>query len=651
MTNLGYLNTTIARRITWVCLVMSSLFPSIYAQHDPTLNGILDKLWTDTTIDKSRFSQQLDSLASIYPKGTLDSILTSVSSRSRLSSHSAIQNHMLIHKWQRDNQIEDYQYFHLAQATQIAINNLHEKGPELIFRLAYHQSRHGQYTNGIKNYKYYIEHFGNDGPADKNITAHIRVASLFSMLENNSAAEFYLQEGIRPHKEQPNRKKTVHTFRIAGIAAKTIDTNLAKKYLRQAIQHMDENTGFPQRISSYSHLADLLLPDSLSRAREYLKFSTSTIGQPNTPAKFRYYLVKARYFFLSNQQDSLSHVLAQLSKFPSFKTNLDYVQLNRQIAEVQGDFVSAYNLHIEEQDLKDSIYNLKNNQIIFDLEEKYKSAQKEATILQLNKEKEIADFQLSQKNRFLGFAIISAIILSLLLLYLYKLYKDKMLLLSKVSSQNEKISQALDQERLLKREIHHRVKNNLQVISSLFSLQANYSNDPNSLAALMDAKNRVKSMSLIHQFLHEKKKRKSFPIETYIQDLCGQLFSSYNIRNDEVSLKTQIDSVDFDLDTMTYIGLVLNELVSNCLEHGISDSNSPELTISVESHDSFNLIMVRDNGPGFKQSITDVLSSPSFGIQLIQAMVARFGGILCIGNYHGAYIQFSIPHSEVNDTL
>ena len=133
--------------------------------------------------------------------------------------------------------------------------------------------------------------------------------------------------------------------------------------------------------------------------------------------------------------------------------------------------------------------------------------------------------------------------------------------------QNTIVFEALKEKDFLLREIHHRVKNNLQVISSLLSLQARQIGDKNIQKAINEGRSRVRSMALIHQNLYQNENLTGVSVERYLSNLLSELFDTYKVDSDKITLHFNIQDIDLDVDTMVPFGLILNELISNCLKH------------------------------------------------------------------------------------
>ena len=204
----------------------------------------------------------------------------------------------------------------------------------------------------------------------------------------------------------------------------------------------------------------------------------------------------------------------------------------------------------------------------------------------------------------------------------------------------EQLKASLYEKVVLLREIHHRVKNNLQVISSLLNLQSGYIEDKKSLEIFRESQNRVRSMALIHEKLYQSKELNKIEFTEYIDSLTKDLFNSYNIDNDRIILKSDFDGIYFEIDTAILCGLIINELVSNSLKHAFPDGRKGEVFIGIKKNGDTNYILsIKDNGVGFPQNL-DFRKTDSLGLQLVTTLTAQLGGIIDL-NRNG-YTEFKI---------
>lgn len=208
----------------------------------------------------------------------------------------------------------------------------------------------------------------------------------------------------------------------------------------------------------------------------------------------------------------------------------------------------------------------------------------------------------------------------------------------------EQIKTSLHEKEVLLKEIHHRVKNNLQIISSLLSLQAEYLKDREVLAIFKDSQNRINSMALIHEKLYQSKDLARINFSDYIHDLVASLLYTYDINISKVVLKIEADEILLGIDTAIPCGLIINELVLNALKYAFPGTKKGEVYVSLRSLDDCKYTLtVQDDGVGLPEGL-DFKDTESLGLQLVNALVNQLGGTIAVENLGG--VKFEINFSE-----
>jgi PAS domain S-box-containing protein len=229
----------------------------------------------------------------------------------------------------------------------------------------------------------------------------------------------------------------------------------------------------------------------------------------------------------------------------------------------------------------------------------------------------------------------------------------------------ELVKTSLREKEILLQEIHHRVKNNLQIISSLLSLQSDYIDDPHALEVFWDSQHRIRSMALIHEKLYHSESLARVDFGEYLRDLATYLGRGYNASARGIALNVRVENVYLEINTAVPCGLILNELVSNSLKHafllgegGSSDGDrllegdgpngrAGEIGIELsQDQDGQVTLLVGDNGVGFPTGV-DFRNTASLGLQLVNTLVAQLdGNIELDSSQDGA--QFKITFSGPN---
>ncbi len=215
-----------------------------------------------------------------------------------------------------------------------------------------------------------------------------------------------------------------------------------------------------------------------------------------------------------------------------------------------------------------------------------------------------------------------------------------------------KTESSLQEKELLLREIHHRVKNNLQVISSLLSLQSRSSKDEHAIEMAKESQNRIKVMALIHEKLYRSKDFANVEFNDYIKNLVHDLFASYKVSTSRISLKMQIENISLGIDTAIPTGLIINELVTNCLKYAFAKDTDGEVRISLRSlDDGHNELIVSDNGVGLPESL-DIRKAESLGLRMITNLTERsLHGKVNINKDNGTEFQIIFKEKEYKDRI
>ena len=227
-------------------------------------------------------------------------------------------------------------------------------------------------------------------------------------------------------------------------------------------------------------------------------------------------------------------------------------------------------------------------------------------------------------------------------------------------TERKKAEEALEKiDRMRIKEVHHRIKNNLQVISSLLSLQAEKFEDREVIEAFRESQNRVASIAMIHEELHGGDNLDTLDFADYLQKLTADLFNSYRVGKDGLNLKLDLEKVYLGMDTAIPLGIIVNELISNAMKHAFSDQKEGEIRISLhskENHGSLDgisgsdpeclenngfyyVLTVADNGRGIPEEI-DFRNVDSLGLQLITTLVEQIDGRIELSRDHGT--EFNI---------
>lgn len=202
---------------------------------------------------------------------------------------------------------------------------------------------------------------------------------------------------------------------------------------------------------------------------------------------------------------------------------------------------------------------------------------------------------------------------------------------------------SLQQHDGLLKELHHRVKNNLQIVSSLLALQTHTIRDPHTLKAFQESEDRIRSMALVHEILYHSTDLSRIAMATYIRELTAHLVKSYMVDPNRIALTIQAEDVGLNVETAVPCGLMLNELVSNALKHAFPDGQPGHVAIELRRAPAESLqLVIHDNGRGMPSAI-DPTTAASLGLRLVNQLVEQLSGTLEVERKQGTTVAITFP--------
>jgi len=243
------------------------------------------------------------------------------------------------------------------------------------------------------------------------------------------------------------------------------------------------------------------------------------------------------------------------------------------------------------------------------------------------------------------FELISALLVLYIIFKISSFREHQQLVISKelerkVKERTQLIEKQRDEKEILLKEIHHRVKNNLQVINSLLSIQSGYTKDKNALKLFDEAKNRIRSMALIHEKMYQSGDLASINFKEYILALTNELISTYSV-NQDIKLNIDINTVKFNIDTIIPLGLLLNEIISNSLKYAFQKNKiDDEIKISLTKEIDEYTLTIGDNGIGIDHNLLNN-NTKSLGMELIKIFVEQLDGTIKLLNEKGTCYEIT----------
>lgn len=475
-----------------------------------------------------------------------------------------------------------------------------------------------------------------------------RLTRVYSGLNQDTIALELISSLIEDYESQPNFKWAGHHLRHYMIKSSVLhkmgDTKEAIRLAEIALEKATQGTSKAIYNNCKSSLAEYYFSEGqIERARVLAQeaFNHYEILKVNIPSMINSRIMLGKIFYETDKEKSLKYYEEALEISTKHNRILSRTRAQRGIINCKISLGSCSPELVKELDgyleLNDSIFTENLGQYTQDLKLKHENEKKESAITQLNEKNEIIANHLSQAKRNNIFLIGALSLLLLSILGLWNLIRKRTNAQALLKRKNEIINKSLSDNELLLKEIHHRVKNNLQTVSSLLSLQSAYIEDENVLNALKDGQNRVQSMALIHQNLYQEEDLREINARSYLEKLTRNLYRSYKEDEKRVALHIDVIDVNLDIELMTQLGLIVNELISNVFKYAFPSERKGDLWVSLSQKGSGLELTVKDNGVGSEVAAQSE-DNGSFGFQMIQAFCAKLGAQLHMSTDEGTHI-------------
>jgi two-component system, sensor histidine kinase PdtaS len=309
----------------------------------------------------------------------------------------------------------------------------------------------------------------------------------------------------------------------------------------------------------------------------------------------------------------------------------------------KGDYKQAYSFSEQSKQISDTLFTDENSRQINEMAAIYETGEKEKKIEKLNSDNIVSAALAKRRKKERNYFIIASALFLGMAWLAYRAFASNKKKKEQLATQNSIIEKSLTEKEFLMKEIHHRVKNNLQVVSSLLKLQSHYIKDEQAQEAVKDSRNRVQSMALIHQNLYQDDNLTGIDVQDYISKLCENLFQSYNIHPHRIKLIKEIEPLNLDVDTVVPVGLILNELITNSLKYGFPGEKEGAIKIIIQEDNSILKLKVFDNGVGLPDDFQTRFKE-TFGYKMIQTFIQKMKGELKTYSEDGTKVEITITN-------
>ena len=467
----------------------------------------------------------------------------------------------------------------------------------------------------------------NEKIGDKDAISHAThmLASNYLALGNHAEALKYFKQGLQVSRETGNKIEQIqHSIDIGWIYLMEQKFDLAKPYHLEALALAKE------------------FNDAQLLANSHFKMGIyQQVTKEYQQANENFFLAEGYYKAISNKQDlallyaHMGAVFTQQRKFALAKHYFEksksiYAGLNSKLSmtayyegkekldSTMGNWEEAYKNFKEFVAIRDSSNTKESLQKLVGSQLEYENEKKEAIAKAAQEKKDLLAMEEIKRQRNIRNASF-AILLAVLLFSLVALYQR-----NKLAKEKRRSDKLVMEKELLLREIHHRVKNNLEVVSSLLALQSAQIDDPHTKDAMQEGQNRVQSIGIVHQKLYQGANLGAIEMKDYFINLSENILDSFGA-DERVTIECAMDTLDVDIDTAVPLGLIVNELLTNTLKYAFPENREGKVVIKLHQQKNGLLqLEVSDNGVGK----TEITHGTGFGGQLVSLLTQQLNGTM-----------------------
>lgn len=471
----------------------------------------------------------------------------------------------------------------------------------------------------------------NDPPDRALSTCYNTIATVYARMKNTEQALQFYKKALMIRKQINHQMGVAQSYNnIAILFAETNQYDSALKYYQLAMD-IKRDLNDPGEIASTLHnLGELaLFQNQLQQAESYLQESLRLKRQANDPSGIvRTLNTLGKLELLQNNYTKAHEYLKQAEELANTLHQLgqlrDNYNLQVQVHNNQRNYQRALTYAQKLIQVNDSLLNKDKVDQLMRMRIRYSEERAQQQIALLEKERSLQQAQLKLRQSWIialtGTVILLAIIGALAIRQTNLVRKNK-----------------AHVETLLQ-ELHHRVKNNLQIMSSMLSLQSTGLTNPQAIQTIKTTEGRVNAMALIHKKLYGKQHSRQLHLKEYLTDLINEQAFAYGLQN-AVTCKLEISDIELDVDKMIPLGLIVNELVSNSFKHAFQNHNNPTLILKTSVKDDQITIDISDNGIGMPAETND----QSFGLKLVSMLIREVKGSWQRNNQAGTSNTIMIP--------
>ncbi|MGV6860430.1 MAG: tetratricopeptide repeat-containing sensor histidine kinase [Putridiphycobacter sp.] len=463
---------------------------------------------------------------------------------------------------------------------------------------------------------------------------HSNIGELYIDLEEFKLAQDHFNLSQKFYQKNGNIKSFAWVYNDIGLLkTKMGELDSAIIYYEKSAEIWKSHERWLDYAKNLTSIGKIYLEErELSQAKFYLDEAEKLFKKEKyTFGLSEVNLLLGKYFKVTGQyQQAIFKYKSSLKISNYAKANGLLVKVYSELANcyaLNHQFDSAYFYQSQYNEIKDSLFGIEQANARLKFQTEYGVLQKEKTIKDLENKTLIQELKNKQnelkgeKQKISIYALSFGVFITLaFLILLFNKNKQKTAL-------NSQLKMALSEREVLLKEVHHRVKNNLQIVSSLLNLQTGQVNSKSAHEILKASQDRIRSMSLLHENLYKSKQLNDIDFKDYVDELTQNLIISFDLKNKNIQIKKDISGYNLSIDYLVPCGLIINELITNTLKYAFPNQTSGEIMIKGQFVSPNYILEISDNGIGFPKDM-DIKDSKTIGLRLVNGLVRQIKGDL-----------------------
>lgn len=494
-----------------------------------------------------------------------------------------------------------------------------------------HQSRYTESLEELSKSRELAQKI--EGDVSTTLDIYNKESFIYYSLQQYDKSADKIEKIIEALKESGSpRRLNVWSNNLASVYSlcNCVSFERRKEILKQSIEYGQSANFLYGLAYAYKHLSDVYREEGKSDSTKYYLEEIEVLLPSINKRDFTGLVSVAQGFYWEkegNKRNAIKYygkahdIWAELG---SKREQMDMAWNLGHLYESTGNFKAANKYLYTYVSLRDSLYNVDNVRKIKELEMNYEFRQQQVTDSLKNLEQvNLLAYEAAAQKKKKNLLIVGVLLVLVVIVIVYNSLLKQRKLSGLLEEKSAQVENELEQKELLLTEIHHRVKNNFQILSSLLELQAKGSKDEATKELISEGKSRVRSMALIHSQLYQKDSL-AVKLNEYLGNLVAEIQQSFKDKESKIELNVN-EAATVDVDSMVPLGLIANELVMNAFKYAGSEGKPLRLSISLQNQNDHQVLTFRDNGPGLPADY-DLATSKSTGLWLVSRLALQLHG-------------------------